>query len=70
MWVYVEQFLKGTSLTKFRNSMIIRKELIRDEAGYHWSIVKTGDVALYDFWELCKIDGLGEDGDAIPTKDS
>ena len=28
-WMFIEQFLKGTYLTKFRNSMLTFKELVR-----------------------------------------
>ena len=39
-WMYVEQVLKGSALTKFRVSVLACEELVRDESGYQWGIGK------------------------------
>ena len=39
--------------------MLAFKGLVRSESGYQWGIDKPEDVWSYDFWEVCKTNGLG-----------
>ena len=41
VWMYVEKVLKGTALTKFRNSVLTCKELVRNEYGDQWGLGET-----------------------------
>ena len=67
--MYVEQVLKGPALTKFRNDMLVCKELVRNETGYHWDLGEPEDVAFDDLWAFWKIGGLWDSGDDITDKD-
>ena len=58
-WMFIEQVIKGPDLTKFRKAMLAFKGLVRSESGYQWGIDKPEDVWSYDFWEVCKTNGLG-----------
>ena len=68
LWGFFEQVLKGPDLTKYRNSVLAYKELVRKESGNQWSVAKPEDVASDNFWVLCKTDGLGSGGYEITAE--
>ena len=38
MWMCVDQVLDGPALTKFRNTVLICKKLVKDEYEDHWGL--------------------------------
>ena len=64
-----EQVLKGSALTKYRNTVIAKNELVREEYGYQWGIGEPEYVASHDLWAFYKTDGLDCGGCEITTED-
>ena len=67
-WVFVDNYLKETSLIKFRNFVLSCKEIARDEAIYQWGLGEQDDVCSENFWALCNTKGIGCDNGDITSK--
>ena len=68
MWMFVEQFLKGPPLTKFRNFMLDWKDIARYEAGYQLGLGEPEVLCSKDLWSLWNTEDIGRNGDEITAK--
>ena len=66
--MFIKQVIKGPALTRFRNSLLVRNELVRNESRYQWGLGEPEDVCSDHFWLFFKTNSLVCNGDGITPK--